>query len=331
MKTKKIRLIVTMITLATAVILSTTTSNAQRRTSKESRKENTETRKNERRDSRPESKSTAKPKEPSRKVENSPTNNKKLDIERIPRKVEQSNRIKQTESRNQNTRPSEEKRNRVEPGNTGINRESNRDLKQDQERVRRENPAGNRDRRENPTENRNENRPDRYTPTKDYRGSEKLWSGNDFRNSFRNDNNYYRDYKNKGHWNRNWESYRWNDQSWNDYYRGYRPYSFRNDRFYYHHPTFGDVLRRFLFKPVMFVYNRVPYYCYDGYFFTYQRQVGYVLTDLPYGIVFPELPYGYEEVYINGYLYYRIGNLFFEYVGDGFRLVFYPERYLAYR
>ena len=51
---------------------------------------------------------------------------------------------------------------------------------------------------------------------------------------------------------------------------------------------------------------------------------------MPYGFSFEYLPGNYERVYINGYLYFRVGNLFFEYANQGFRLVHYPERYLAY-
>jgi len=69
---------------------------------------------------------------------------------------------------------------------------------------------------------------------------------------------------------------------------------------------------------------------YDGHFFRYHRGIGYVLADMPYGIVFEHLPMSYERVYINGYLYFRVGNLFFEMTNYGFRLVHYPERYFAY-
>jgi hypothetical protein len=74
----------------------------------------------------------------------------------------------------------------------------------------------------------------------------------------------------------------------------------------------------------------VKYYCYDGFFFRYRSGVGYVLVDIPFGMDFEYLPDEYERVYVNGYLYFRVGNLFFEGTGYGFRLVHYPERYYAY-
>ena len=51
---------------------------------------------------------------------------------------------------------------------------------------------------------------------------------------------------------------------------------------------------------------------------------------MPFGFSFEYLPYGYERVYINGYMYFRIGNLFFESSAYGFRLVHYPDRYYAF-
>jgi len=55
------------------------------------------------------------------------------------------------------------------------------------------------------------------------------------------------------------------------------------------------------------------------------------LVDLPYGFTFEYLPDDYyERVYINGYLYFRVGNLFFEATNYGYRLIHYPERYYAY-
>jgi hypothetical protein len=45
---------------------------------------------------------------------------------------------------------------------------------------------------------------------------------------------------------------------------------------------------------------------------------------------FEYLPNDFEQVNINGFLYFRIGNLFFERTNYGFQLVHYPERYFAY-
>lgn len=137
----------------------------------------------------------------------------------------------------------------------------------------------------------------------------------------------YNSYK---HWDRGWEHYRWSHNSWRDYYSGYHQYSYRYHKYYYHHNFYGHVIRRFVFAPQVFVHNHIRYYNYDGHFFRYYNRVGYVLVDIPFGLAFDYLPYDYEEVYINGYLYFRVGNLFFEHTNLGFQLVHYPERYYAY-
>ncbi|QGY42868.1 hypothetical protein GM418_04115 [Maribellus comscasis] len=175
----------------------------------------------------------------------------------------------------------------------------------------------------------------RYTPNRDYRGSKQVWNksrrpGN--MNYNNRDRGYYKNYNysNHKHWDRSWERYRWNFYSWRDYYHGYNPYSYRYHRHYYHHPVYGHVIRRFVYSPSIFVYNHNRYYCYDGHFFRFFRGIGYVLVDVPFGVVFDALPHEYERVYINGYLYFRVGNLFFEFTDLGFRLVHYPERYYSF-
>ena len=182
---------------------------------------------------------------------------------------------------------------------------------------------------------RHDNNDRRYTPNKNYHGSNNYWSNN-YRPKSMNYNhssrNFYRkyNYRNYNHWDRRWENYRWNVSSWRDYYNGYNPYSYRYNKYYYHHPVYGDVISRFVFHPNIFIHNHHQYYCYNGHFFRFLRGVGYVLVDLPFGMVFQQLPLDYDQVYINGYLYFRVGNLFFEYTDYGYQLVHYPERYYSY-
>ncbi len=171
----------------------------------------------------------------------------------------------------------------------------------------------------------------RYKPARDYKGNNKYWTS-DYRGENRGNNNStinynYNSYK---HWDRNWENYRWNHNSWINYYGYYNPYSYRSHKYYYHHPYYGHVIRKFIYRPQIYVHNHVRYYCYDGYFFRYRSGIGYILVDVPFGMSFEYLPNDYERVYINGYLYFRIGNLFFERTNFGFMLVHYPERYYAY-
>ncbi len=171
----------------------------------------------------------------------------------------------------------------------------------------------------------------RYKPDKEYRGSNKYWSSglrDENRNNHHSNGEY--NYDSNKHWDRNWENYSWNHESWINYYGYYNPYSYRYHKYYYHHPYYGHVIRRFDHRPVFYVHNHVKYYCYDGNFFRYRRGIGYILVDIPFGMTFDNLPYDYERVYINGYLYFRVGNLFFEFTNYGYQLVYYPERYYAF-
>lgn len=140
-------------------------------------------------------------------------------------------------------------------------------------------------------------------------------------------NRHHYDYS----WNRDWERNRWDTPRWKDYYKHYHPFWFRDYKYYYHHPRYGHVIKRFDFKPFVFRYRDIPYYYYDGSFFTYRRGIGYIYVDTPIDIVFSELPFGFERVYLNGVLYFRVGDLFFELFPDGFRLVHYPGKYFSYR
>ncbi len=174
----------------------------------------------------------------------------------------------------------------------------------------------------------------RYTPNKDYRGSSSYWTLRDRperMNYNHTDKRFYRnyDYSHYKHWDRNWENYRWSFNSWRDYYSGYNPYSYRYYKYYYHHPYYGEVISRFINPPLVFIHNNIRYYCYDGHFFRYHEGIGYILVDMPFGTVFNYIPVDYDRVYINGYQYFRVGNLFFEYDNIGFHLIHYPERYFS--
>jgi len=172
---------------------------------------------------------------------------------------------------------------------------------------------------------RNNRNDRRFTPNNNYHGRNEYW--NDRRRPHVTPPQHF-SFRWEHHWNRNWEDWRWNYDSWRAYYRGYRPRPYLSYRNYYHHPYYGDVVRRFDFSPLVFIHNYHKYYCADGYFFRYEPGIGYIRVRLPLGFTFDYLPGGYtERVYINGYLYFRIGNLFFESSSYGFRLINYPERY----
>ncbi len=326
MKTMKFRLLATIVTLA-AVITTTNSTNAQRRSTSDSTN-------NER-------------------VENTRTGNKS-NIEKKSTFREDAKELKSTyrsvnsnREVNRNNSQASERKNRGSVGNSAhSNHNSDKVITKRSEMSRRSTGYTSYDGKSNTgerynsdpaitgnkSERYNHNADDiRYKPGREYKGSDKYWSS-DFRtdnkrNSHIKGNQNYNNYK---HWDRNWENYRWNQNSWRNYYRYYDPYSFKNNKHYYHHNYYGHVIRRFAHKPQIYIHNHTRYYCYDGFFFRYRSGVGYVLTDVPFGMIFEDLPDNYERVLVNGYLYFRVGNLFFERTNYGFLLVHYPERYYAY-
>lgn len=169
---------------------------------------------------------------------------------------------------------------------------------------------------------------ERYRVNSNYRGSNNNWTP-ELRGNYKSNKGNLKSGYNY-HWENSWEHYRWNHNSWKNYYSYYDRYSYRHHKNYYHHPYYGHVIRRFINRPTIFIHNHNRYYSYDGHFFRYRPGVGYILVDIPFGMTFEYLPDDFERVYINGYLYFRVGNLFFENTRTGYQLVHYPERYFAY-
>jgi hypothetical protein len=316
MKTITFRLLATMITLA-AVITAPIPANAQRRSTTNST--NNEKIEN----ARTGNKENIEKKSAFREVANEPKANNRTvksnqEVRRYKAPVSNSNDWKNNAEK---TVANAEQMNRRTTGVETGNRKSGE----------KENYNSNRPASDNYAERYNHNTNDaRYNTSKEYRGSNKYWSP-EYRTDSKNNKKYHGSYNyNYNHWDRNWENYRWNHNSWRNYYGYYNPYTYRNHRYYYHHNYYGHVIRKFVHKPQIYIHNHNRYYCYDGYFFRYRSGVGYILVDVPFGMVFEYLPNNYERVFINGYLYFRVGNLFFERTNYGFLLVHYPERYYAY-
>jgi hypothetical protein len=321
MKTTKLRLLATIITLA-AVITATIPANAQRRsTTTSSNNEKVE-------NTRTGNKENIEKKSAHRKVAKEP--------KAANRSVRSSEEIKRNGTPAVNEKSRESTRNASRSGENSVRTDSdfktNQKSANNRERSTYSSSKNNRAAATTNSERYNLNADDvRYKPTRDYKGNNKYWSS-DYRGDNRGNNRHNEkyNYSNYKHWDRNWESYRWNHISWRNYYGYYNPYSFRNHKYYYHHNYYGHVIRKFGHKPHIYIHNRTKYYCYDGYFFRHRSGIGYVLADVPFGMAFDYLPRNYERVYINGYLYFRVGNLFFERTNYGFLLVHYPERYYAY-
>jgi len=145
----------------------------------------------------------------------------------------------------------------------------------------------------------------RYKPNKNYKGNKQYWSSEIRNPKYKHGNNNVAFHVDINYWDRHWENYRWNQNSWVNYYGNYNPYSYKNNRYYYYHNYYGHVIRKFAVQPQIFVHAGIPYYYFEGNFFSYRKWVGYVMVDMPFGTVFDYLPDGYELVTINGYPYYR--------------------------
>lgn len=105
------------------------------------------------------------------------------------------------------------------------------------------------------------------------------------------------------------------------YYHG-MPYYFYNSVFYrrlngYYvicRPPFGAVIARAIFNtwnPVIVVYNKVNYYYDDGSFYT-RRNNDYVVVAPPIGARVAELPSNYEELILDGRLYFKVDNVYYK-------------------
>jgi hypothetical protein len=63
------------------------------------------------------------------------------------------------------------------------------------------------------------------------------------------------------------------------------------------------------------------YYYYQGNFYRYHPSLGYFIINFPADVIFTFLPAGYEEIYIDGRLYFRYGDIYFEYTPEGYRII----------
>lgn len=61
----------------------------------------------------------------------------------------------------------------------------------------------------------------------------------------------------------------------------------------------------------MVVYRNVTYYYDDGTFYT-PRQKDYVVVNPPIGARVAELPSNYEEIVLDGYVYYKVDNVYYK-------------------
>jgi len=116
-------------------------------------------------------------------------------------------------------------------------------------------------------------------------------------------------------------------QNWNSHneQRGYRPqYSGnynRGNRDYYDHQRYGRVYQRFDRDPYVFNSDRGNYYYYGNHFYNYRRGIGYCMIDPPRNIYFRQLPFDCERIDMDGEVFFRNGDLFFQLSPRGYVIV----------
>lgn len=122
-------------------------------------------------------------------------------------------------------------------------------------------------------------------------------------------------------------SYR-NDNRHNDEsaYRSVYYNRSRHDSRYFEHPRYGRVYERFDYNPIVFHHSRDNYYYYGNQFYTYRRGVGYCIVEPPRNVYFRTLPAECERVYINGNVFFRHGDLFFQFSPRGYSIVTSPAQ-----
>lgn len=129
---------------------------------------------------------------------------------------------------------------------------------------------------------------------------------------------------NNGHDNRD---YAYEDAYRHDNGRGYHLGNYKH-RFeghgYYEHPSYGRVYERFDYRPTVFHHDRDDYYYYGDHFYTYRRGIGYCVIEPPRDVYFRTLPVDCERVYVNGNIFFRHGDLFFQLSPRGYSIATSP-------
>ena len=107
------------------------------------------------------------------------------------------------------------------------------------------------------------------------------------------------------------------------YYHGV-PYYFYNSifcryingRYIICRPPIGAVIAYSIFntwRPVIIVYNNVNYYYDDGTFYRrHANKIDYEVVAPPIGARVAELPSTYEEIVLDGNLYYKVDNVYYK-------------------
>jgi len=142
--------------------------------------------------------------------------------------------------------------------------------------------------------------------------------------------NEYREREDRGDRNRREDrNYVYENNNRHDNGRGYHLGNYKNQRCeasYYEHPRYGRVYQRFDYRPMVFHHDRDDYYYYGDRFYTYRGGIGYCVVEPPRDVYFRTLPTECERVYVNGNVFFRHGDLFFQLSPRGYSIATAPVR-----
>ena len=125
---------------------------------------------------------------------------------------------------------------------------------------------------------------------------------------------------------RNYERKNWNSrENHKEYHPQYSNRYKHQTSNYFEHPKYGRVYERFDRNPVVFHHDRDDYYYYGNHFYSYRRGVGYCVVEPPRHVYFRQLPVDCERVYVNGNIFFRNGDLYFQLSPRGYALVNLPR------
>ncbi|HZL08398.1 MAG TPA: DUF6515 family protein [Prolixibacteraceae bacterium] len=156
---------------------------------------------------------------------------------------------------------------------------------------------------------------------KDKKGNERNHDRKEYKQADRNEgrtaNHEWGKQNDRNRDNRNYES-RDNRSDHHSKYSKKNNYVQRN---YYNHPQYGRVYNRFDCNPIVFENTRGNYYYFGNHFYRYQRGIGYYVVEAPRSEYFSRLPVDYRRVQVNGNVFFRNGDVFFQLSHRGYRIV----------
>jgi len=122
------------------------------------------------------------------------------------------------------------------------------------------------------------------------------------------------------------------DENWehrnyerDDHRKEYHPKYSKNKKYihpsYFDHPKYGRVYNKFDRNPLVFKHQQGDYYYYENNFYRYHKGIGYCVIESPRHLYFKHLPVDCSRVRLNGHVFFRHGDVFFQLSPRGYVIV----------